>query len=100
MILRIPILTVSHARYWGWCKYRYREMRKNNFDQVKKAAFQCLEARPTEVIRRFVKRSWRFMDEYRKCLTGDAAVWLVKAQKGPPHVSEQAMRALEAVSKS
>lgn len=83
MILRIPPkLTISHAQYWGWSKYRYREMEKK------------------KVIRQFVNRSWRFMDAYRKGLTGDAAVWVVKAQEGHRRVSEQAMRALEAVSKS
>jgi hypothetical protein len=75
-------------------------MEKNNFDQAKKAAFQCLDVCLTEVIRQFVNCSWRFMDAYRKGLRGEAAVWAVKAQKGHHRVSERAMMSLETVSKS
>jgi hypothetical protein len=35
------------------------------------------------------------MDAYRKGLTGDAAAWAVRKQKGHRAVSEAAMRALE-----
>ena len=43
---------------------------------------------------------WRFIDSYRKGLTGEAAVWVVKKQKGHRAVSEKAMKALEKHSKS
>ncbi|KAF7371742.1 hypothetical protein MVEN_00030700 [Mycena venus] len=85
--------------YWGWCKYRYREIPKDGpFEKSKQAALKCLDACPTEVIRRFVNRSWRFMDAYRKGLSGKAADWAVKTQKGHRSVSEGAMVALEAVA--
>jgi hypothetical protein len=59
-----------------------------------------LDACPKEVIQRFINRSWRFIDSYRKGLTGEAAVWVVKKQKGHRAVSEKAMKALEKHSKS
>ena len=63
-----------HQQYWGWCKYRYREIPKKTFAEAKEVALECLNAYPVEVIRRFVNRSWRFMDAYRKGLTGKAAI--------------------------
>ncbi|KAF9007327.1 hypothetical protein BDZ89DRAFT_1231838 [Hymenopellis radicata] len=83
--------------YWGWCKHRYREIEKNSFAEAKAAAFKCLDGCPTEVIRKFVNRSWRFMDAYRKGLTGDAATWAVKNQKGHRRVSQRAMMNIESV---
>jgi hypothetical protein len=48
-----------------------------------------------DVICCFINQSWRFMDAYRKGLTGDTAAWTVHKQKGHCAVSEAAMRALE-----
>jgi len=72
-------------------------MEKPTFAKAKEAAIECLDACPTDTIRRFINRSWRFMDVYRKGLTGEAAVWAVKQQKGHRKVSERAMAALERV---
>ena len=72
----------------------YREHTKNNFAEAKEHAHQVLDACPKEVIRRFINGSWRFIDSYKKGLTGEAAVWGVKKQKGHRAVSEKAMKAL------
>ncbi|KIJ99515.1 hypothetical protein K443DRAFT_8330 [Laccaria amethystina LaAM-08-1] len=40
--------------YWGWAKYRYRQVDKNTFQQAKDAASEALNACPAEVIRRFI----------------------------------------------
>ena len=58
---------------------------------------QQLDACPTEVIRRFINRSWQFMSAYRMGLTGKAAEWAVKKQKGHHQVSHSAMMSIEAV---
>ncbi|KAL4255827.1 hypothetical protein AB1N83_013423 [Pleurotus pulmonarius] len=83
--------------YWGWCKYRYRQIPKRTFEDAKQAALQCLNSCPTDVIRRFANHSWRFMDAYRKGLSGNAAAWAVKKQKGHQTVSQRAMLSIEAV---
>ncbi|THU88378.1 hypothetical protein K435DRAFT_866342 [Dendrothele bispora CBS 962.96] len=83
--------------YWGWCKYRYRDEQKNTFAAAKEAAFKWLNACPTDVIRRFINRAWRFMSAYRRGLTGRAAEWAVKKQRGHRAVSERAMTSIEAV---
>ena len=50
---------------------------------------------PKEVIQRFINCSWRFIDSYNKGLTGEAATWVLKKQKGHRSVSEMAMKALK-----
>ena len=60
-------------------------------------AVQQLDTCPAEVIRRFINRSWRFMSAYRMGLTGKAAEWAVKKQKGHCQVSCSTMMSIEAV---
>ncbi|KIK38771.1 hypothetical protein CY34DRAFT_25514 [Suillus luteus UH-Slu-Lm8-n1] len=83
--------------YWGWCKYRYREVPKKTFEDAKRCAKEQLDACPTEVIRRFINRSWRFMSAYCLGLTGKAAEWAVQKQKQHRQVSQRAMMSIEAV---
>jgi hypothetical protein len=85
-------------KYWGWAKYRYQEEEKKNFEQAKAAAIKWLDACPSEVIRKFINCSWRFISAYRLGLTGWAADWAVK-YRGHHTISEQALRALEAAGK-
>jgi len=59
-----------------------------------------LDVCPVDVVRRFINWSWRFIDSYKKGLTGDAAMWVVCKQKGHQSVSESAIKALEAQSSS
>ena len=71
---------LTYLQYWGWCKYRYREVDKKTFQDAKDTAKQYLEACPTEVIRRFINRSWCFMSAlaYRLGLMGHTAAWAVR----------------------
>jgi len=78
-------------------KYRYRELPKKTFDDAKKAAIETLDACPTDVLQRFINRTWRFMSAYRAGLTGKAAAWAVRKQKGHCAVSHVAMMHLESV---
>jgi hypothetical protein len=59
-----------------------------------------LDSCPPNVIQRFINRSWRFIDAYKKGLTGEAAAWVVRKQKSHRSVSEAAMKALEARAKA
>ena len=88
------------SKYWGWCKYHYREHPKANFAEAKERAIEVLNSCPPNVIRRFINRSWRFIDAYKKGLTGEAAGWVVRKQKSHRSVSEAAMKALEARAKA
>ena len=72
-------------------------MKKSTFEEAKQCAVQQLDACTTEVIHRFINRSWQFMSAYRMGLTGKAAEWAVKKQKGHRQVSHSAMMSIEAV---
>jgi len=61
------------GQYWGWCKYRYREIYKEWFNKAKKAAYECLDICPVDVIQQFFNHSWQFIDAYQQGLTGKAA---------------------------
>ncbi|THU77242.1 hypothetical protein K435DRAFT_702816 [Dendrothele bispora CBS 962.96] len=78
----------------SWFKYCYRDEQKSTFAAAKKVAFEWLDACPTDVIRRFINCAWGFMSTYRCGLTGRAAEWAVKKQRGHRAVSERAMRQL------
>ena len=84
-------------QYWGWAKYRYREVQKKTFNKAKQAAFAALNSCSVDTIRRFINRSWRFMDAYRVPLSGKAAAWAVRKQKGHRSISWSAMMHLDAV---
>ena len=71
--------------------------RQNTFQQAKEAALAALDGCPVEVIRRFINRSWRWMSAYHMGLTGEAAQWAVRKQKGHRSVSRTAMMHLDAV---
>ena len=87
----------NFLQYWGWCKYRFREAEKKTFQAAKDAVKEYLAACPTDVIRRFINRTWRFMSAYRRGLTGKAAAWAVRKHRQHRQVSECAMMSIEAV---
>ncbi|KXN89679.1 hypothetical protein AN958_05341 [Leucoagaricus sp. SymC.cos] len=91
------LLSRQEDFYWGWCKFRYRQMPKNTFEDAKAAAYKAFDACPDDVIRHFINRSWRFISAYRVGLTGKAAAWAVRKQKGHRSVSQSAMMHLEAI---
>ena len=65
------------GQYWGWYKHQYREIYKERFNEAKKAAYECFDACPVDVIWQFFNRSWQFMDAYQWHLTEKVAKWAV-----------------------
>ncbi|KAF8303445.1 hypothetical protein DL93DRAFT_2066830, partial [Clavulina sp. PMI_390] len=84
--------------YWGYSKYRYRQVVKPNFEAAKIAAFEALDSCPKDTIRRFINRTWRMASAYRQGLTGKAAEWAVKKQRSHRSVSERARVAIKALA--
>ncbi|OAX33907.1 hypothetical protein K503DRAFT_869249 [Rhizopogon vinicolor AM-OR11-026] len=80
--------------YWGWCKYRYREVPKKTFEDAKRCAEEQFDACPTEVIRRFIKRSWSFMSAYRLGHRKSTGMGSAEA-KEHRQVSQRAMMSIE-----
>ena len=87
------------SMYWGWCKYHYQEHPKAKIPEAKAWAIEVLNSCPPNVIWRFINQSWRFVDAYKKGLTGEAAAWVVCKQKSHTSVSQLAMQALKAQAK-
>ena len=83
-------------QYWGWSKYRYRQVYKTRFE-AKKCACKCVDVCPIDVICRFFNQSWRFMDAYRQGLTGKAVDWVVWKQKLHRKIGQRAMMSIKAV---
>jgi hypothetical protein len=84
-------------QYWGYAKYRYREIPKATFEEAKNAAVKALDSCDVITIRKFINRSFRFMSAYRKGLTGKAAEWAVKKQPSHRTVSETARINIESL---
>ena len=84
-------------QYWGWAKYRYCEVLKKTFDNAKVATVDALDSCPTETIQRFCNQSWRFISAYRIGLTGKAAAWAIRKQKGHRTCLRRAMAHLDAI---
>ncbi|TFK17908.1 hypothetical protein FA15DRAFT_604234, partial [Coprinopsis marcescibilis] len=78
-------------------KYRYRQLDKPSFDAAKQAAVQCLNGYPTDVVRRFINRSWCFTEAYTIGVTGKAAAWAVRKYKGHRTISQRALVSIEAL---
>ena len=55
-------MLIYKSKYWGWCKYRYREYPKATFAEAKECALEVLDTCPKEVIQKFINRSLRFID--------------------------------------
>ena len=68
--------------------------------EAKEQAIKVLDSCPPDVIQIFVNQSWRFIDAYKKGLTGEAAAWVVRKQKSHRSVSEAAMKVLKAQVKA
>ncbi|KAF8229809.1 hypothetical protein L208DRAFT_1479048 [Tricholoma matsutake] len=83
--------------YWGWVKYCYCELPKQNFTEAKEIALRYLNACPPDVIWRFINCSWRFMSAYQKGLTGNAAAWAVRKQRQHHQVSNRAIMSIDTV---
>ena len=81
--------------YQGYSKSRYRQVKKTSFDYVKKEVVIALNACIIDIMRRFVNRSYRFMDAYRKGLSVKAAAWCIKKQKRYRVILEAAMQAFK-----
>ena len=81
--------------YWGYSKYLYRQVQKGSLEQAETEVVKALRGVGLDKIKRYINRSYRFMDAYRHGLVGDAALWAVKKQKSHRRISEKAMSALE-----
>ncbi|THV01839.1 hypothetical protein K435DRAFT_654565 [Dendrothele bispora CBS 962.96] len=68
---------------WGRAKWHYRLLPESSKEEdLERNMIQSLEMIEIEEIRRFARRSRRFMDGYHKGLDGKAAAWASKKYRG------------------
>ncbi|KAJ7435698.1 hypothetical protein B0H11DRAFT_1643795, partial [Mycena galericulata] len=68
---------------WGYAKRIYRMFPSSSKEEdLERNMNAALDAVPLETMRKFATRSERFMDAYRKGLSGDQAVWAGKRYRG------------------
>src|SRR5467141_3922261 len=93
----LPNINVNHE--WEEAQFGIPLQLSDDADSevlFKKQVPIALDACPTETLRRFCNRSFRFMDAYRKGLSVKAAAWCVKKQKGHRAISEAVMKEFDA----
>ncbi|KAJ7084721.1 hypothetical protein C8R44DRAFT_529550, partial [Mycena epipterygia] len=68
---------------WGYAKRIYRMFPSSSKEEdLERNMNAALDAVPLESMQRFSTRSERFMDAYRKGLSGDQAAWAGKRYRG------------------
>ncbi|CAG8646640.1 4909_t:CDS:2, partial [Paraglomus occultum] len=79
-------------RYWGYAKRETRRRCSYKYDDLVKVIPEVLNSIPITTIRKFARKSWRYMDAYDKGLEGRMAEWAVKKYKShrrlPDNVNE------------
>jgi len=67
--------------FWGAVKKYTRNNCDYTFKGLERTVPEALESVSLEQIRKYARRSWRFIDAYRKGLTGISALYIVKKYK-------------------
>ncbi|GAA5917195.1 hypothetical protein JCM5296_006964, partial [Sporobolomyces johnsonii] len=83
--------------YWGWVKTRYRQTVKKSWEEAKVAAVNALNACPPDVIRRFCRRAFRYMDAYRKGLSAVQAAFAVRKYSSHRCVPQSVFMSVDAL---
>jgi len=79
-------------RYWGYAKRETRRRCSYKYDELVKIIPEVLNSISIATIRKFARKSWRYMDAYDKGLEGRIAEWAVKKYKShrrlPDNINE------------
>ena len=82
-------------RYWGFVKRETRKLCSYSYADLVNRLPQVLNNVPTTIIRKFARKSWRYMDAYDKGLEGQAAEWAVNKYKSHRRIPENIERLIE-----
>ena len=82
-------------RYWGFTKRETRRLCNYNFNDLLVQVPEVLINVPVSTIRKFARKSWRYMDAYNKGLEGRTAEWAVSKYKSHRRLPENIERIME-----
>jgi hypothetical protein len=82
-------------RYWGYAKRLVRKRCNYTFAGLQREVPIALDSCPLSVIRNFSRKAWRYMDAYRKGLTGRLAEFAVKKYKSHRRIPNFVLSELE-----
>src|SRR6266498_4034874 len=82
-------------RYWGFVKRETRELCSYDYADLLKRIPEVLVGVPITTIRKFARKSWRYMDAYNKGLEGRTAEWAVNKYKSHRRLPENIERIMD-----
>lgn len=81
-------------RYWGFAKRETRRICSYNFADLLIQVPEVLISVPVTTIRKFARKSWRYMDAYNRGLEGRTAEWAVNKYKSHRRLPENIERVM------